>query len=54
MIPVVVVSSMVVCGGRRELSKSSVFASLVLSPEMLPRLRVGMSWWCIGEAYGDE
>ena len=54
MIPVMVALSTVVCGGRRELPKSSVFASLLLSPEVLPRWRVGMSCWCIGEAYGDE
>ena len=40
MILVVVALSTVACGGRRELPKSAVLASLLLSPGLLPRRRV--------------
>ena len=54
MILVVVASSTVACGGRREFQKSTVLASLLLSPGLLPRRRVGLSFWCRGEAFGGD
>ena len=54
MILVVVALSTVACGGRRELPKSAVLASLLLSPRLLPRRRVGLSFWCRGEACGGD
>ena len=54
MILVVVASSTVACGGRRELPKSPVFTLLLLSPGLLPRRRVRMSCWFRGKACDDD
>ena len=54
MISVVMASLTVAYGGQMECPKLPVFASLLLSPGLLPRRRVGLSCWCQGEAYGDD
>ena len=53
VVTVVVASKMVDRGGRRELPKSPVLALLLLSPGLLPRRRVGLSFWRRGEASGE-
>ena len=54
MILVVVASSTVACGGRRELPKSPGLMMPLLQSSPWLRLRAWTSSWCGGEAYGDD
>ena len=53
VVPVVAASTTVVCGGPRELPKSSGSVLQSLQPSLLLRLRVGFGFWYMGESYDD-